>query len=65
MLVSLYTYSFFKEASSASIKAHDGRFTLYLANLNDRLANITLVRNDIVRKIPALASIQAAVSLLS
>jgi MFS family permease len=34
----LYTYSIFKEAISASIKAHDGRFTWDLANLNDPYA---------------------------
>lgn len=34
----LYTYSIFKEAIGASIKAHDGRFTWDLANLNDPYA---------------------------
>jgi nitrate/nitrite transporter NarK len=34
----LYTYSLFKEAISASIKNHDGRFTWDLANLNDPYA---------------------------
>jgi len=34
----LYAYSIFKEAIGASIKAHDGRFTWDLANLNDPYA---------------------------
>jgi len=34
----LYAYSIFNEAISASIKAHDGRFTWDLANLNDPYA---------------------------
>jgi len=39
----LYTYSLFKEAISASIKAHDGRFTWDLASLNDPYAVCCLV----------------------
>ena len=34
----IYAYSIFKEAISVSIKAHDGRFTWDLANLNDPYA---------------------------
>jgi len=39
----LYSYSIFKEAISVSIKAHDGRFTWDLANLNDPYAVCCLV----------------------
>jgi MFS family permease len=34
----IYAYSIFKEAISASVNAHDGRFTWDLANLNDPYA---------------------------
>jgi len=39
----IYAYSIFKEAMMASIKAHDGRFTWDLANLNDPYAVCCLV----------------------
>ncbi len=39
----LYTWSIFKESIAASIKAHDGRFTWELANLNDPYAVCCLV----------------------
>jgi nitrate/nitrite transporter NarK len=39
----IYSYSLFKEAISASIKANDGRFTWDLANLNDPYAVCCLV----------------------
>ncbi|CAO0819827.1 MFS transporter, OFA family, oxalate/formate antiporter [Desulfarculales bacterium] len=39
----LYTYSIFKESISASIKAHDGRFTWDLASLNDPYAACCLI----------------------
>jgi nitrate/nitrite transporter NarK len=39
----LYTWSIFKESIASSIKAHDGRFTWDLANLNDPYAVCCLV----------------------